>query len=361
MKVLVLATDYPRPDGWVKLMYIHMRNIFYAKNGIDVCVLNFSARKGYKMDGISVVTLEEYKASGQEYEILVSHAPNIRNHYRFLKKYQHRFGKIIFVFHGHEVLRIGKVYPKPFAFAARSSFFARIARDAYDVSKLFMWKRYFPKLAEKSHFVFVSQWMQEHFFTYTGIQPEKLLGNTSVINNSVGAFWETAVYNPDEAKEYDFITIRSSLDDAKYCVDLVNMWAKCNPQYRFLLIGRGSFFSHVEKAENLVWENTTLYHAQMMDYLNSARCALMPTRQDTQGLMSCEMASIGMPLITSDITVCREILDVFPNVSLIQNAEEVDLQSVLKDLAAGLPYDINERYHVKNTVAQEIALFKDAE
>ena len=45
----------------------------------------------------------------------------------------------------------------------------------------------------------------------------------------------------------------------------------------------------------------------------------MPTRRDTQGVMSCELVTYGIPLITSDLPVCREIFGKIPTVAFMSN------------------------------------------
>ena len=125
------------------------------------------------------------------------------------------------------------------------------------------------------------------------------------------------------------------------------------------MIGKGKFFEHYTKADNLTWINTTLNHDDIIRTLQTARCALMPTRTDAQGLMMCEMASIGMPVITSDIPVCHEVFDDFENVALIPNDDlTVDLNGICKRLEEKLPYKKNEKYYNKNTSAKEIELIK---
>ena len=120
-------------------------------------------------------------------------------------------------------------------------------------------------------------------------------------------------------KKYDFVTIRSVLDGSKYAVDIVNDIAKLNPQKKFLLVGKGLFFNYIPKADNLDWVDERISHQKMIELLNSAKCALMPTRTDAQGVMMCEMATFGMPLITSDIPVCHEVLDGWEGVAFISN------------------------------------------
>ncbi|MDD2361552.1 MAG: glycosyltransferase [Oscillospiraceae bacterium] len=360
IKALVLAADYSHPDGRIKLHYIHMRNIYYVKHGIDVTVINFRADKAYSLDGIPVITYKDYQADKKQYDVLICHAPNIRNHYRFLKKHQKRFKNIIFVFHGHEVLRLNATYPKPFPFMKGASGIRRAARDAYDSLKLRLWRNYLPKLAPKSRFIFVSGWIKREFFRNTGLTPQSLMNNGIIISNAVGAVFENQSYDANIKKEYDFFTLRSDMDLSKYGVDIVNSLALSNPDLKFLLVGKGNFFSHIAKADNLTWLEGALPHEKIVEMLDKCSCGLMPTRQDTQGLMGCEFAAYGIPLITSDIDVCREVFDGMENVALISNSDTAqDLKPMLDKLTAGVPYKKDTRYFAENTVMKEIDLIKE--
>ena len=54
MRVLVLTAAYPELDGSKNMYYVHTRNLYYIQKGIEVEVLNFSARQEYEIDGIKV-------------------------------------------------------------------------------------------------------------------------------------------------------------------------------------------------------------------------------------------------------------------------------------------------------------------
>lgn len=360
MKALVLSADYPTLDGGVKLMYVHTRNLFYQHSGIDVTVLNFRASECYQIEGIPVISLEDYRRDRGTYDVLICHAPNIRNHYLFLKQYQQHFAHILFFFHGHEILKLRENYPSPYSYMNSSSSVSGQLQNAYDLFKLSRWHSYFPQLAEKSEFIFVSQWLKERFFHYTKIVPSILEEHCHIIHNGIASVFETSRYEPTTEKHYDFITVRSNLDGSTYCIDIVNRLAATHPEYQFLVIGKGSFFQYSPQSENLCWMDCTLSHAEMPRWLNQASCALMPTRHDSQGLMTCEMASFGMPVITSDIAICHEILDGFSNVGFISNQNvNVDLGSVLSQLSR--PAKPNDRYFSANTVMKEVALLKKIE
>lgn len=360
MKVLVIVGRYPDPDGHLAQHFIHVRNVAYQKSGIDVTVLCFTAKENYVYDGISVITLNEFKKRRniERYDVAVLHQPNLRYHFRFVLRYGHLFNKYIWFFHGQEVLRINKAYAKPYDYMMPSPI-KRLAQDIYDSIKLSIWRRYYKNVVQKSHFVFVSNWMLDEFLKSTKIPFEVIEDSYSVTYNCIGESFETAIYDYKTNKKYDFVTIRNILDGSKYCIDFVNGLAKANPEMSFLVIGKGKIFEHYTKAENLTWMDTTLKHQQIVEVLQTARCALMPTRTDAQGLMMCEMASIGMPLITSDIPVCHEVFDDFDNVSFISNDDfNIDLNAVCVELEARMPYKKNEKYFNNNTCAKEIKLIR---
>lgn len=83
------------------------------------------------------------------------------------------------------------------------------------------------------------------------------------------------------------------------------------------MIGAGLFFDYYEKPENLIIINATLSHAELIKKLQISKAALLLTKNDTQGVMSYEIASTAMLLITSGIKVCREVFSCFENVKLV--------------------------------------------
>ena len=310
LKILVLAENYTKPDSLVSLHYIHSRNVLYLENGIDVSVLSFRADCDYEIDGIKVYQYKTYEEELKDvkYDVLVSHAPNLKHHLRFLMKYGNLFDNIVFFFHGHEVLKISEVYPKPYSYIKDKSFLSYFARDVYDSIKLMVWREYFKKITYKSQFVFVSQWMYNMFLKFVKINPQIIRDRKHIIYNCVGKDFEVNNYSLDTEKKYDFITIRNNLDGSKYGIDIVTRIAKNNPQYKFCIVGKGEFFKYNEKPENVEWIDKNLTHEEIIDFLNKSKCALLPTRVDAQGVMACEMATFGIPLITSDIDVCKKYL-----------------------------------------------------
>ena len=358
LHVLVLVTSYPT-ETCHDLMYVHVRNKYYQKNGIDVTVLNFSAKKDYEYENIKVITLDSYKHSNSNFDVLVSHASNIRYHYRFINKYENRFKRIIFFYHGHEIQKLNEVYPEEY-FWIKKSPIKRLLQSIYDIFKLFMWRKKLEKIIYKSELVFVSNWLYYRFLYYVHINPKFLVNHVHIINNSIGEVFEKKSFDYKCKKKYDFITIRgNALDKSEHAIDVVNNLALCNEKMKFLIVGMGKFYDKVKKPDNVEFINGYLKHDEMIDYLNQSRCALLPTRHDTQGVMTCELASYCMPTITSNIDICQEIFSSFKNVALINNEEKVDLNQILKELEKGLPYEKNELYFSCNTIKKEVDLIKN--
>lgn len=358
MNILVLTMDYPRLDGTHERMFVHVRDMYYSQNGINVTVLNFASPIDYEIDGIKVITLQSYKKSCEKYDVLVSHASNLRNHYRFLRKFDKRFSNIVFFFHGHEVLYLNKDYPKPYSFVKRSWLSNGLLQDVYDHFKILLWSKYYKKYAYKCQFVFVSNWIKNRFKKNLHFEEEDFNGHSWVINNSIGASFEESSYNVNAEKKYDFITIRSNLDGSKYGVDLVVDLAKKYVDKRFLLIGRGKYFEFNEKPDNIDLISNTLNHNEMLQYLDVSRCGLLLTREDTQGVMTCEFASYGLPTITSNIDVCHEFFETMPNVEMINNNLEEDIVYIREKLESRLPYPKDTRFFAQNTISKEIELLK---
>lgn len=356
----MLVSNYPTSDGGISLMYVHVRCLAYAKAGINVEVLNLSAKRSDVVDGISVITLNDYLIKPPDaYEILILHAANIRQHMRFLKAYGKRFARHIFFFHGHEVLRINKVYAKDYPYL-KKTWEKKLIQDIYDTFKLWVWRRFFTRNANKTTFVFVSHWMMNEFLKWTKTPRSILEGRYHIIYNAINQVFEENQWKQEAPKKYDFITIRGNWDGAKYGIDIVNDLAKNNPDLKFLLVGKGSFFEHYQKAENLTLLKEHLSPREMLPYLDMSRCALMPTRTDAQGLMMCEMASYGMPVISSDIPVCREVFNNFPNISLIDNEEvHYNIKNDLLRLEVNYSPSRSEVFHSSNTVDKEVHLLKE--
>jgi len=191
------------------------------------------------------------------------------------------------------------------------------------------------------------------------VRKNDLKGQVNVISNNVGEIFEIEKYETNAVKKYDFITIRNYLDGSNYGVDIVNNLAKANSDLKFLILGKGDFFLYNTKPTNVIWLEGNFPHENLLEYINSSKCGLMPTRRDTQGVMTCELLTFGIPVITSNIAICKEVFSGFENVAFIENDDKsINLEPILKKLSLQYSPIKQEKYYSKNTVSKEIELIK---
>lgn len=98
MKILCLVEDYPSCTNQYPMAFVHARNLVYVENSIDVEVLSFSSKKAYIYEEIKVITEQEAEKHMEKYDIIISHAVNLKNHVRFLLKNIFDVKKIMFFF-----------------------------------------------------------------------------------------------------------------------------------------------------------------------------------------------------------------------------------------------------------------------
>jgi len=358
-KILILVKDYPNNLGIRKLYYVHVRNLEYSNiNHFEITVLNFSTIDDYFIDGIRVISLETYQKSNEAFDICLSHASNLKNHLLFLRKYNKRFQKIIFFFHGHEILRVNKYYPQQYSFVQKR-YTQRFVQNLYDNIKIAVWKLFFNKYKYKINFVFVSNWIKQTFEKETNFDLDHDFFSYSIIYNSVGEYFQKNSYNPNIEKKYDFITIRNNYDGSSYSIDLIRNLAINNPKRKFLVIGNGKFFEYYKAPSNLKLIQSDMSHLELGSLINQSKFALMPTKQDTQGIMSCELATFGIPLITSKIKVCEEIFEGFKNVFLVENNFDDYNKFINSQFFNNHYYKKNEKYFTENTTLLEVKLIDE--
>jgi hypothetical protein len=136
--------------------------------------------------------------------------------------------------------------------------------------------------------------------------------------------------------------------------------AESYPGFTFRVIGKGNFFNTVPIPKNLIWLDTFLKPSELILELNESRCALMPTRLDAQGVMMCEIASFGMPIISSNLAIVNEVLDGYSGFRVIDNNDPLpSFQKIVNNLAGLVnvmhnPGILKSRFHHFNTLSQEI-------
>lgn len=357
MSILILVQDYPSNENKYAMNYVHTRNLEYIKNNIEFTLLSFSAKNSYEYDGIKVTSLCEFNETlvGKKFDLLISHAPNLRNHMKFILKNQSNIHKILMFIHGHEVMRLSKYYPKPFKFT-NSNLIREFTQEVYDLLKLNLLHVTFNNLLRKDklYFIFVSNWMKDVFLENIPLNEGLLNEHSYVVPNSMNSVFLSSYYKLSSEVKADFVTVRP-LDNPKYGVDLVVKLAEKHPDLTFHIYGRGEYFNHFQKPTNVEVFNQFFSPEELTELFQQYRCALLPTRLDAQGVMMCEVATYGMPLVTSDLPICKEMLHPFKNVFFFNNTSlDIDLNSVLSSISNLGSLNEKEVFSNANTIEKEM-------
>ncbi len=353
MKILILAENYPHPSHPETQAFIHTRNIFYQSKGLDFSVISFRANEAYEIDGIKVFPPSIISAINSV-DLCISHAPNIRNHIRFLKKHLRKIHKILFVFHGYEAL-----YTKNRSIAPDrklSRHFAKyLANILYDVIKIPLLKSSIKKLKDRLpvHSVIVSESLLDDMVKDMGCS-EGFFRPFSIINNPINPIFNEKSYSYKGNE--DIICIRS-LDDKKYGADLFIELARKTPDRNFHLFGKGSAYKGVPMPENLTIIQQFFRAEDIVNLLDKYKAGILFTRWDSQGILACEFAAYGIPLITSDLPICHEMLKDYPNVAFVSNNLDFDLNTILKEIPQATEKNI--RFTYEETAQQELNLIYD--
>ncbi|MEO9275021.1 glycosyltransferase family 4 protein [Marinomonas sp. 5E14-1] len=350
-KILVLSEGYPNPQKIYNMSFVHSRNIEYLKKNIEVDVISFSSKEDYVFEGVTVFT-KRREINFDEYDVILSHAPNIRNHYKFLTKNYKRIKSIILFFHGHEILLTEDYYPSPYSWQNNTSWISRVLRKKYDQFKLLLIRELLRR--NKVSCIFVSEWMLEEGFKNLKIKNRTEI-SSKIINNSINhAFYNNRYICDPSYKKADFITIRP-LDGRKYAVDKVVELASYNPSFTFHIFGKGELFKHIAKPDNVTVFDTFIEQKDIPELLNHYSAAVMPTRLDAQGVMMCEMASYGVPIIVSDLPVCREMLEGFPNCIFIGNDDFSQMKLDQLSLSPLTNFNVIDKFSPEVLAKKELA------
>lgn len=356
-KILILTENYPDYDVPYAMSYVHSRNLEYIKQNVDVDVMNFSAKGKYEFENVNVLSRFDLIEFDQ-YDAVFSHAPNLKNHLKLLLSNINKIKVLVFFFHGHEVLKINEYYPEKYSWQRKHSTLKVLFQNSYDYLKLFLIKSFIKKFRKKIKVVYVSSWMREAARNCLGLNENLPYLKEYIINNPANyIFVENKYQFLPKDKLGDFITIRP-LDDRKYAVDLVVEMARNNPEYIFHIYGKGEYFKYNKQPGNVVVYDKFINQSEIPKLLNYYKCALMPTRLDAQGVMMCEIATYGMPLITSNLDVCKEMLSDFKNVQLVCNDKFATFK--VNSVFDKQECQLNRRFDAENIARKELEILNDA-
>ena len=361
MKILVLAASYPSEAKIYESAFIRPRVVAYHQAGHQVSVLNFKATEAYCLDGVQVLSPGDLQRQDWDWDLCVFHAPNLRNHLAFIVRNWSRLPAVCFTFHGHEVMYLNLSYPEPFAWN-RGRFYRiqRFAQHCYDAFKLLLLRGTLEVLSWRNQgllLLFVSEDFRRTATRNLALGDGKWASKSAVVWNPLAEEFLRMRHHCHKPLA-DFLTIRP-VDGSKHCIDLVVECARQNPGHSFHVYGEGSYFHHHQAPPNLTHFPHFVANKQIAELLTKYRGALMPSRCDSHGVMMCELAVTGMPLLASDIAVHLEALGGFPNVSFLNNESPLfDAADFLQRCTLSSGATIPSRFELENTAGRELELFR---
>lgn len=161
MKILILAEAYPSAGRPYAMGFVHARAKHQLAAGHEVTVLSFSAAVAYSHEGVRVCS-ESDLPDVAPFDIVHAHAPNLRNHLRWLRR--HGDMPLLMFVHGHELLQTRRYYPRPYPFQRNLRERLTFASQAlYDPIKLRALRHFCEarsRCRQRFGFVFVSDWMR---------------------------------------------------------------------------------------------------------------------------------------------------------------------------------------------------------
>lgn len=350
MKLLILTQDYPTQSGHLAMMFVHTRSLYYKKYGTTVNVVSFSCSNAYCLDGINVYPPADLKKLlFQEYDAVISHAPNLRNHLRVIFANFNKWRKIFFIFHGHEVLMKSNYYPQ------ESNPTRKFIGDTYDYFKCRLWHSLIKKYGgSKFHLIFVSKYLRDLSLLNLGLKKSEISNFSTVIHNPVSHEILKSTYKLKKKDCCDFITIRP-LNQPVYALDLLIKIAASNPGYNFHIYGKGILPPHLKLPKNVSVFHKYFAHRELPALFDRYRAGMMLSRHDTQGVMACDMAAYGLPLIVSNIPACKEMFKGLPSVALVDNGNpKVDLTKILQKIKLPRTNPLKRTLHPDNTALKEL-------
>ncbi|MBN1596007.1 glycosyltransferase [candidate division FCPU426 bacterium] len=358
MKLLFMVIKYPAEDDFYLFYFVHPRVLGYIAAGHEVEVVSLTAKESYYFENIRVLSKKEWfeKRRHEQYDAVIAHSPGIKKHGMPILRRQNQFKKIVLVFNGAEAMRRYKYNIDCYAYQKKRFYFLRHKiQYLIDYLRVYVFKIFilYFLLRRKIKIILTSAWLQKCFLHDIGIKKDVLQQHMVIIPNPVGDAFLKGNYQPAVEKYADFITIRP-LSEYRYAMDAVWNIARQNKDHTFHIYGKGDFFEHYEILPNMKIFPRFIKNADIPGLLDHYRAALMPTRSDGQGVMVTEMATYGMPLITSDIEIAHAVLAGFKNVAFIDNDRpKLNATDFFREISYNSPAE-KRHYAHENTYLREM-------
>lgn len=311
-KYLIVAPSYPSDKENYNSAFVHSRAKEYLKRGINIEVLVISKfETSYIYEGVKVSKLPLKKA---EQKLKTTKYKKILCHFGFYKQISLALNNtdapLIIWFHGVDIIswrrRLHNFIPKRFV-----QFGAYIIINTFRRMYLYyVRKRY----SDRITFVFVSEWLKQ--VAEQDIFSKNKIKNYKIIPNPI----DTELFKYKEKKEEDrlkFFTIKS-FDSKNYATDIIkNIILELSKksyfnELNFTIVGKGRLWKknteELKQFDNVELINSFRGHEEIKKLHDQNGVMLMPSRQDTHGISTCEGMSSGLVAVSSNNSAIPEFV-----------------------------------------------------
>lgn len=312
MKIAIITSRYPTEEEPYRHMFVHVRALYFKRQGIDVSILVPSKEnKNYIYDGIKVIadTSKELSTTLKNFDVLYLHLLNLfpvsNGGFRIYRNIiKHNYNVVIYV-HGSDVL----TYPDyffDFNWSIRSVF----RYVYYNTWKKHYIKKFLTHLTNQSsnRILMPSKWL--------GKQIEKIYTisekNFSVIPNGIDL--ELFCENKTFKNRYKILCIRP-LDPNYPLEDVINLMTYLPEKFSLDIYGNGPEKNNLlqlihskDLSSRVKIIGDFIPRESLNNLLKNYGIFNALSKLDTQGVMMCEAMASQLLVISSNKTAIPEFI-----------------------------------------------------
>lgn len=310
---LLVTPGYPSIEDKYNTAFVHTRAkaYMYAEFNVDVlCIKETPCYKSYTYEGINVISADFYflrrLLQERKYKRILIHFFD-QNYANVLESVDTTQTHLYFYLHGAETLYWdwSKI---------TSPYFGQKSKIDDALLELFSTKDFYIKKYSQfknAHWIFVTPWAKERC--------EELVGVSFLNSDAIGCLVDTELFTykrKDPELRKNIFVVRKFHNIKSYSLDTVVrviLELSHRPFFndlQFNIYGDGDMHDRilapVKSFQNVHITRSFLNHEQLREVHESNGIALFPTRFDSLGVSSCEAASSGCAVITSDIPGVRQ-------------------------------------------------------
>ena len=373
---LLITPGYPSLEDKYNTAFVHTRVKAYKESNInmDVVVCNEITSAGkYEFDGLTILTCDFYQLreilKNKKYKKVLIHFFN-NNYANVLESVDTSNMQLYFYLHGAETLY--RDWPK-----IASPYFGPPAQITEWLEEFFKIKDFYINKyneMQNAKWIFVTEWTKNRC--------EELLNIKFNNYDIIPCLIDTNLFNyekKDIEQRKKIFVLRKFHDINSYSLDTVVRiilelsHRKIFNDLQFDIYGDGPIhdriLSPIKDLPNVNIIQKFLDHNEIKEVHKSHGIALFPTRFDSQAVSSCEAASSGCAVITSDIPGVRQFISA--DLGVMCNVEDYkEYANVIEKMYNEPEYflhvakeesnSIQSKFNYENTIAKEITMFKNS-